>query len=425
VPTACQYERVSRETKPTVIEPRGELHLMFLARDEGFCGRLEQSLKQHLVAGALLEDTRRGDFFPILVRLLATEDGAPLRWATYGPGKHGWEVIDQEALLNDLHSELGCVVASENGILGGAEDDTETEAEAAALERAFAIDALSWYQPGGVEIVAVLATQAGETVVAAPAGSGWVGQATISPNLVFESGAWAAKGGLFLARSGERSGAGFYSKDEPVLSHWWDEKWLTIDPSQPWEMDEDGWPVRDYFAFLLPDVETEPWTSNFRLDGADAEELRVILRAASSDEETFDRLVRATGVPMLLAEAATGRAVLSDADGVRSITPDTKWNSLKQAIREDAKRDVDYPAWASPLAKWDKLRERKSPVYLAVYIISAVVLGGNVLYKLIADVDDALLWWKVAALVLIVGDLLRPRRKPVEDADSTRVADLR
>ncbi|RLQ81072.1 hypothetical protein D9V28_15110 [Mycetocola zhadangensis] len=399
------------------MEPTDLLPVLLVGSGESFRSRLEAALIRRGLPGLLLEDSPRNGRQAIMARLLTDEDLSPLRWVSFGPGQHGWEPVRPVDLMAELSAELGAVVDANGGLFGGsaARDekpgaDPLTVEERAALSGAFSLDTLTWYQPGNSDGLSVSAARAGESLHICRAGRGIIGQASMSPEAVFESGAWAARGGLFLARSGERRGAGFHSKDEPLVVHWWDEKIRLVDPSQRWEMDGEGRHVRDYLQFFEPEVETEPWTTNFRLDGAQAQELRVVLRAESSDDRSFDRLVRAVGLPSLLADVATERVSITDAEGAKLVKPDTLWGSLKEVVRDEVQRPTEYPAWASPLTKWEGHRQRRSAVYLAINGTAVVLLGANVALSFAAGEDFGSMWWKAAALVLILGDLIRPRR---------------
>ena len=413
---------MSTEQKPTAIEPTDVLPILVVGSGEDFRSRLEAALLRRGVPALLLEDSPRDGFRAIAARLLADEDWVPLRWVVYGPGEHGWEPVRPVDLMVELSVELGAVVDAPGGLFGGSAvtdgnpgADPLTAEERTALDRAFSLDAFTWYQPGNADGMSVAARRAGEELHVCPAGRGIVGQPSVSPDAVFESGAWAARGGLFLAQSGARRGAGFHSKDEPLVVHWWDEKMWLVDPSQRWEIDGEGRRVRDYLQFFEPDVETEPWTTNFRLDGAQAQELRIVLRSDTSDDSTFDRLVRAVDLPPLLADVATRRASISDAEGAKLVKPDTLWGSLKEVVREEAQRPTEYPAWASPLTKWEGHRQRRSAAYLAVNGTGVALLGASLALNLAAGDDFAPMWWKAAAMLLITVDMIRPRRKKPGD----------
>jgi hypothetical protein len=287
----------------------------------------------------------------------------------------------------------------------------------------------TWYEPGTPEALNVFAGRSRQPLVACAAGNGYIGVPTENPDAVFETAVWSAKGALFLARSGNRRGAGFYSKKDSVVTHWWDEEWITVDPSRPWEMDSDGRTVRDVLDLILPTVEPEPWTTQFRLAGAEGDELRVILRAGHSDDATFDRLVQALGLPQLLADVAMGRTVLSGVEGAQTFEPDTLWGSFKRVIREEIHTPVRYPSWASPVTTWDEHRKRRSVPYLVLYLVTGVVLGTSLTIGVVTGTGSSFFEWKVAAFVLVVVDLLWPRRKlPAESshaAGEDPAADIR
>lgn len=428
----CHYEPVSREIQPLVVTPGDELSFTVVGTDSSFRGRLEAALVSRRMPAVLMEDAQRGDFRGIVVRLLADEGGQPLTWGTSVPGRHFWEPVDGVALLEDIAAQLRCVIAYPDGLLGagdvppGDKDDNEGNDEAfdeavddeiEAIGTAFSVDALTWYTPGDgvVQVLGVFAQRVGQPLIGCPVDRGYIAAPTGDPDPVFESMIWASEGGLFLARSGNRRGAGFSSKRDPLVIHWWDEEWIAVDPSQPWEMDSEGRHVRDWLDLLLPEVETEPWTTGFGLDGVSGEELRIVLRSRRSDDETFGRLVRAVGLHPLLADVAAGRIELAAVEGAATYEATSLWGAMKEGMRDEMQRPVDYPAWASPLATWQQHRHRRSPVYLAVNGVAILVFVLSVVVTALTGGDNGLLWLKVIALTIIVADVLWPRRKLPED----------
>ncbi|AWB85474.1 hypothetical protein [Mycetocola zhujimingii] len=404
---------MSRDNQAGALAPSDELSFTVLGRGGNFTARLKAALVDRRVPAVVLEDAQRGDFLAVAVRAFTDEDGHPLRWETSEPGRHGWERVEAVTLFDELSVELGCVIASPAG-LHSPTGSEPTSAEAAALEASFSLDAFTWFSPVGseIEVLGVVAKRAGQALVGRAAGAGAVVEPTGSPDAVYESMAWAADGALFLARSGKRRGAGFASKDHPLVIHWWDEEWVSVDPSNPWDMDADGRHVRDWLDLLLPEAETEPWTDSFRSDGGNLEELRILLRSPRSDDATFDRLIRAVGLPPLLADVASGRVALAGSDGATIFEPNTLWGVVKDAVKAEAKRPVEYPTWARPCAVWEQHRNRRSPLYLA---LSGVALGAFVLSVVVFGDDNGLLWLKWVALAVIVFDVLRPRKKALED----------
>ncbi|WP_411721281.1 hypothetical protein [Mycetocola sp.] len=415
---------MSTDDLPAAVQPADDVVLTFLGTDAGFRDRLEASLMRRQIPAVLLEDVDRGGFRPVLVRMLGDEEGRPLRWATRAPGEHGLEPLEWTSLIVDLSTELDSVVAADAGIFGGAagypwdddddndddrDADTDLAAEIAAFDAAFALSSFTWYTPGNTDIVSVLARRAGEAFVVSPAGAGYVAEPTESPDAVFNAGTWAATGGLFLARSAGRRGAGFYSPRDPVVVHWWDETWIPVDPSRPWEMDGEGQHVRDYLDLLLPEAEPAPWTENFNPGDEHAEELRILLRAARSDESTFDRLVSAVGLPPLLAAVGSGRVHLRDVDGAETIEPSSLWRAMKNLARDEWQRPVNYPAWASFLATWPDHRRRRSAPYLAYMTVGFIALAAPIGADLTFGEQGGALWWNLAGLALLVIDVCRPR----------------
>jgi hypothetical protein len=404
--------------------------------------RVMASLIRRSLPAILLQDSPRDGSSVVVVRLFSDEVGQILRWVNHEPGVHGWDVVEDRSEWVDLASELDGAIASDNGLyfdgdfadaatidrhLGGPGGSVMT-----SIRGAFAADAFTWYASGTVDGLEILARQAGQSLVACPVENGFVGGPTESADAVFESGVWAAKGGLFLVRSGKRWGAGFASKANPFVIRWWDEDWTTVDPSERWETDSEGRHVRDYLEFLLPDLETEPWTTNFGLDGSAASDLRAVLRSRTASDAMITRLVNALGLPPLLSDVATGTVTLSEVDGARVFEPNTLWGvvkqtvrgsfadpgdadgsgkTLKEAFREELQRPMEYPRWAAPFAWWDGQRDRRSPLFLGMYLTAAAVLGVSIALSLAAGDTDALWWWKVAALTVVAVDVVRPRRK--------------
>lgn len=415
------------------MQPVDDVVLMILGTDAAFGGRLQASLSRRKVPAIFMEDQERYGFRSFIVRILGDDDGSPLRWATHTPGRHGLEPFDRAGLVEELSIELGCLVESPfegfdgtrgtdvseaAGDAGDPDDDGDAELENAACAEAFSVSAFTWYTPGDTDIVSVLARQAGEAFVVCPAGSGYVAEPTESPDSVFDGGTWAAKGGLFLARSAGRRGVGFYSKREPVVVHWWDEVWTVVDPAKPWETDVEGLAVRDYLDMLLPVPEPEPWIENFALDAQRAEELRILFRHDVSDENTFDRVVSAVGLPPLLAEVASGRTRLLDVEGAETIHPSTMWQAMKDMAREEWERPVEFPAWAAPLKRWQERRRRRSAGYLA--LMGTAFLGVAVLLavKLADGAGIESVWWRFAVLGYCILDVAWPRRAAATEPET-------
>lgn len=421
--SAAIIGRVARDNEAPPGEPSDELSFVVLGRDAGFRERLEAALIDRGIPAVLMEDAQRGEFRPVVVRLL-TDEEQPLRWVTFEPGTHGWERVDAVGLFEELSEEPRSVVASSVGLFGADEDSAADEdstgesyaAEIAAVDAAFTVDSFTWYAPGDGDIhfLSALAQRAGQPLVGSPAGRGYVARPTGDADPVYESMVWAMKGGLFLARSGERRGAGFSSKRGPII-HWWDETWITVDPSRPWDTDSDGRHVRDWLDLLVPEADTESWTTGFRLDGPDAEALRIILRSPLSDDSTFDRLVRAVRAPSLLADVATGRVILANHEDAATFEPDSLWGSMKQAMRDEVRRPVAYPAWARPLETWQKHRQRRSALYLAVNGAALAVFVVSVIVTAATGVDNGLQWLKIVAFTVIVADVFWPRRDTREE----------
>jgi hypothetical protein len=198
-------------------------------------------------------------------------------------------------------------------------------------------------------------------------------------------------------------------------------------------VDHQGWHVHDYLDLLLPDVETEPWTSHFRVDGPAADELRAALRSTECSETTITRVVKATGVPTLLADAALGTLDIAGVAGAQTFEPGTLWGSFKQIIREemtdseemrrlkstadDAVREKftrasRYPAWAGFVVRWEERRRRRSLGYLALNAAAAVILAVRIALHLDAGTEFGSVLWMVVSLLLLVFDVVRPRRVP-------------
>ncbi|MET4640026.1 hypothetical protein [Mycetocola sp. 2940] len=434
---------MAADNLPQVAEPADEIVLTLLGTDADFRGRVETSLVRLGVPAVLLVDVQRGVFHSVLVKLLSDKKGRPLRWATHAIGVHGLQAFEWTDLVAELSTELDSVVATASGIFGGAagfpwaeedvdedpDENAEMDVEIAAIDSAFAVESFTWYTPGAPDIVGLIAQQAGQALTVCATGPGYVAGPTESPNSVSESGCWQAKGGVFLARSGDRRGAGFSSKQGPVV-HWWDERWILVDPSQPWEVDADGRRVRDYVDLLVPHAEPSPWMTNFGLDDERAEQLRVLLRKQSSDDETFDRLVTVLGLPTLLSDVASERVKLVDVDGVETIQPSTlrqelaaTFDDLKGIGREfkDLGReltDIGREEWERPLAgqdRWREWRRRRAPGYLALMGTGFVLAAAMLVMRLAEGADLGSTWWRFALLAYCILEVAWPRRGTAPD----------
>lgn len=395
------------------MQPSDDVVLTLLGTSVDFRSRLGEALVRRRLPALVLEDVPRGAFRPVLLRMLGDDDGQPLRWATHGVGLHGLEPVDLTDLIVDLAVELDCVIESSSGVYGGVTGDPGAGRLSAAITAfgdAFTADLFTWYSPGDTDVVSVLARRSGEAWRVCSSGAGYVAEPTASAHRVFESFYWGSpKGGMFLARSGSRRGAGFCG-EAGLQVHWWDEDWIAVDPSRPWEMDGEGEHVRNYLDFLLPDPEPALWTENFGLDDEHAEELRILFRSPRSDEATFDRLVTATGVPPLLADVASGRVRLRDIEGSETIEPSTFWQAMKNLAREEIERPVSSPAWARPFARWEAARRDRSRFYLGYMGVTIVVLSAAIGFDLVSRPDSGAWWWKGVGLALVVVDVCRPRR---------------
>lgn len=408
------------------MQPVDDFILTVVGADPGIRVRLEEWLRRRNVPAIVMESDPKGGLFPVRVRMLADTEGDPLSWATRAPGRHSWEPVDGGGLVEEIATDLRCWVDSPYGEIDGTHlapgsvDRASTDSNAGGdteidFDQVDVLDGLTWYSPGNTDIVSVLARESGEAWNVCNTGAGYVAEPTVSAERVFSSFFWEPrKGELFLVRSGARRGAGFWSSVVGLEIRWWDEIWTHVDPSERWEADAEGRHVREYLDDVVPEASAPLWVENFGLDARHAEELRIVLRSAVSDENTFDRVVSAVGLPPLLAEVASGRTRLLDVDGAETIQPSTVWQTMRNMASDEWKRPLELPEWASPLVawqrRWQERRRRRSPGYLALMGTAFVAVAALLSMKLADGAGIETEWWRFALLGYCILDVAWPRR---------------
>ncbi|TYL53786.1 hypothetical protein [Agromyces mariniharenae] len=274
------------------------------------------------------------------------------------------------------------------------------------LAQGWGIRSFAWYtesqQFGSPEIVA---RALGGPVIWAPLGSGLLLVPSDPQSFVF-SGYWRrGRSVLMWATHSRRAFAAANGRFRSDF-RWWDQHFEIVDPSDGWQVDQDGFTVRQIVEGLL---EVDPaftvMTKAARIRADRRQEFRVELRKPTSSLQTFERMAEYSGVPAEVALVADGRLDPLELPGAMVAEPATMAEGIWGDTRIPLRGPFRVFQW------WSRATERRPlwhRIATAGVVVAAIVLTAVVIVQG-RPAEFAFLPLMAAGVWVL--DFLRPRSR--------------
>lgn len=284
------------------------------------------------------------------------------------------------------------------------------------LVQSWGIRSFAWYtesqQFGSPEVVA---RALGGPITWAPLGSGLL-LVPHDPQSLVISGYWGrGRSTLMWATRSRRAFAASGMMRSDV--RWWDQHFTVVDPSDGWQVDREGFTVRQIVEeFLQPDPGFATMTKAARVPADRRQEFRVELRKQSSSPETFPRMGRYCDIPPEVALIAEGLLDPLELPGAGIAEPATVAESIWTESR------IPLPGPLRVFQWWARVTASR-PVWYRIATV-AVVLAATALTVVVLvqgrSAELAFLPFLAAAIWIL--DYARPRPRVAPRSEGTRRA---
>ncbi len=339
--------------------------------------------------------------------LFVDEDGAPARWLPDG-GAVGFGRGERDEFLLRFRARFGASAWI------GEPDAPSADGRAGFDERSWGIRSFAWYTES--QLLAVpeeLARRLGTELIWAPIGRGLL-LVPRDPEGAMHSGEWNTGRSVLMWSTGTRRG---FAAGGPLRTdfHWWDQHPVVIDPSDGWQVDDDGFTVRQLVERLWElDLSFSDLAEAARIPEQRRQEFRIELRRPASSSETFPRLAELCGIPPEVALVAEGKLDPLELPGSGIATP----VSLAESLWAESR--ISLPGPFGAVQSWTRLWQRVTATRPLWYRVATagVVLGALTLVVMAIaqgrSVGQVIL--PLLAAIVWILDYVRTRRRRTDRA---------